>query len=430
MDASIFGVIGLFFLVFLRVPIAFAMAIVGFLGFGFTVNFSAASAMVTSLAYETGLSVGLSVLPLFVLMGSFVFHAGLSRDLYAASNAFVGHHRGGLAMATVVACGGFSAVCGSSLATAATMAKVAFPAMRSYGYSDGLAGGSIAAGGTLGILIPPSIVMVIYGLLTDQSIGQLFMAGIVPGILGIMLYVFAIAMVVRVDPKAGPRGARTSWKNRIRTLKSVWGVLALFLIVMGGIYGGVFTPTEAGAIGAVGALVFAIAKNGFDVRWLFRTTVETARMTAMLFAVLIGALIFANFINLTNLPRTLLTVANYFSETPILVILFIILVYLIFGCVLESISMITLTVPIFYPLVSQLGFDLIWFGIIVVVVTEISFLTPPIGLNIFVLRSVLADVPTGTLFRGVLPFFVADIVRLGILIAFPIISLFLPSLMR
>jgi tripartite ATP-independent transporter DctM subunit len=428
--AALAGFAAMLALVFLRVPIAFAMGAVGFVGFALVVSFDAAAAMVATLTYETGLSVGLSVLPLFVLMGAFVSHAGLSQELYAASNAFIGHRRGGLAMATILACGGFSAVCGSSLATAATMAKVAFRPMRAFGYSERLAGGSIAAGGTLGILIPPSVIMVIYGLLTDQSIGKLFIAGILPGIVAIAFYLAAIAVIVRIDPAAGPRGPRAGWPARFAALRHVWGILILFMVVMGGIYGGVFTPTEAGSIGAVGALVFALLRRGFDLRWLYRSALETARTTAMLFAVLIGALIFANFINLTTLPQALLTWAELFREAPIVVILLIIGVYLVLGCLLESISMITLTVPIFFPLVAQLGYDLIWFGIIVVVVTEISFLTPPIGLNVFVLRNILTEVSTETLFRGVTPFFIADIFRLGVLVAFPAITLVLPQLMR
>jgi tripartite ATP-independent transporter DctM subunit len=429
MTLALVGFVTMVLMVLLRVPIAFAMAVVGYVGFGVAVDFEAAAAMVTTLTYETGLSIGLSVLPLFVLMGNFVTHAGLSRELYAASNAFIGHRRGGLAMATIVACGGFSAVCGSSLATAATMAKVSFPSMRAYGYADSLAGGAIAAGGTLGILIPPSVIMVIYGLLTDQSIGKLFMAGIVPGLLAILCYVGVIAAIVRFHPKAGPPAPRASWPERLASLKGVWGIVTLFLIVMGGIYGGVFTPTEAGAIGAVGALLFAFARRGRDLSWLMSTTLETVRITAMLFGVLIGALIFANFINVTALPQAMLAVAQRFESAPIVVIVMILLVYLLLGCLLESISMITLTVPLFFPLVAQLGYDLIWFGILVVVAAEISFLTPPIGLNIFVLRSVLPDVSTGTLFRGVAPFFIIDIARLAVLVAIPQITLFLPGLM-
>lgn len=417
-------------LTFLRLPIAFSMALVGFLGFAYVVNFNAALSMVGSVAFETGMSYTLSIVPLFILMGNLVTRAGLSAELYRVSYAFLGHRRGGLAMATILACGGFGAVCGSSLATAATMAKVAMPSMRKYGYSDALAAGSIAAGGTLGILIPPSVVMVIYGILTETNIGKLFIAGILPGLVAIACYLSAVAVTVRIDAKAGPRGERISWHERLVALGDVWGVLILFLVVIGGIYGGIFTPTEAAGIGAGGGLVFLLARQGFDWRMLRTILVESAVTTGMIFTILIGALIFANFINMTGMPTELTAYAEQFRETPLLVILAILVIYVALGCVLESMSMILLTVPMFYPLVAHLGYDLVWFGIIVVVVTEISMITPPVGLNVFVLRSVLPDVPTQTVFRGVMPFIVADIVRLGILVAFPAITLYLTQFVK
>ena len=417
-------------LTFLRLPIAFSMALVGFLGFAYVVNFNAALSMVGSVAFETGMSYTLSIVPLFILMGNLVTRAGLSAELYRVSYAFLGHRRGGLAMATILACGGFGAVCGSSLATAATMSKVAMPSMRKYGYSDALAAGSIAAGGTLGILIPPSVVMVIYGILTETNIGKLFIAGILPGLVAIACYLAAVAVTVRIDAKAGPRGERVSWHERLVALGDVGGVLILFLVVIGGISGGIVTPTEAAGIGAGGGLVFLLARQGFDWRMLRTILVESAVTTGMIFTILIGALIFANFINMTGMPTELTAYAEQFRETPLLVILAILVIYVALGCVLESMSMILLTVPMFYPLVAHLGYDLVWFGIIVVVVTEISMITPPVGLNVFVLRSVLPDVPTQTVFRGVMPFIVADIVRLGILVAFPAITLYLTQFVK
>jgi tripartite ATP-independent transporter DctM subunit len=417
-------------LTFLRLPIAFSMALVGFLGFTYVVSFNAALSMVGSVAFETGMSYTLSIVPLFILMGNLVTRAGLSAELYRVSYAFLGHRRGGLAMATILACGGFGAICGSSLATAATMAKVAMPSMRKYGYSDALAAGSIAAGGTLGILIPPSVVLVIYGILTEQNIGKLFIAGILPGIVAITCYMAAVAVTVRLDKNAGPRGERVSWHERLVALGDVWGVLILFLVVIGGIYGGIFTPTEAAGIGAGGGLVFLLLRKGFDWRELRTILMESAITTGMIFTILIGALIFANFINMTGMPQELTQYAERFRETPILVIVALLAIYVALGCVLESMSMILLTVPMFYPLVAHLGYDLIWFGIIVVVVTEISMITPPVGLNVFVLRSVLPDVPTQTVFRGVMPFIAADIVRLGILVAFPAISLYLTQFVK
>ncbi|MBL8503465.1 MAG: TRAP transporter large permease [Rhodocyclaceae bacterium] len=417
-------------LTFLRLPIAFSMAIVGFLGYTYMVNATAALSMVGSVAFETGMSYTLSIVPLFILMGNLVTKAGLSSELYRVSYAFLGHRRGGLAMATILACGGFGAVCGSSLATAATMSKVAMPSMRKYGYSDALAAGSIAAGGTLGILIPPSVVMVIYGILTETNIGKLFIAGILPGLVAIACYLAAVAVTVRMDAKAGPRGERVTWHERLVAIGDVWGVLILFLIVIGGIYGGIFTPTEAAGIGAGGGLAFLLLRKGWNWRELRTILIESAITTGMIFTILIGALIFANFINMTGMPQELTQYAERFRETPILVIIAILAIYVALGCVLESMSMILLTVPMFYPLVAHLGYDLIWFGIIVVVVTEISMITPPVGLNVFVLRSVLPDVPTQTVFRGVMPFIVADIFRLGILVAFPAITLYLTQFVK
>lgn len=430
MTESLIAFAAMLVLAFARLPIAFAMGLVGFAGIAWKIGMSASLAMLGSVAYETGLSYALSIVPMFVLMGNLVTRAGLSEELYNASNAFLGHRRGGLAMATIVACGGFSAICGSSIATAATMAKVAVPPMRRFGYSDALASGSVAAGGTLGILIPPSVVMVIYGILTQQNIGKLFMAGILPGILAIACYLAAVMVTVRLDAKAGPPGPRTPWQARLMALRGVWGVLALFMLVLGGIYGGVFTPTEAAGIGCAGAFVFAIARRGWSGAWLMEVLVESAATTGMVFAILIGALVFANFVNLTTLPAELIEVASSFSGTPILVIIAICLAYVVLGCVLESMSMILLTVPIFYPVVQHLGFDLVWFGIIVVVVTEISLITPPVGLNVFVLRSVLPDIPTSAVFKGVMPFIAADVIRLSLLVAFPAITLVLTQFVR
>ena len=437
MQESLIGFAVLLALILVRVPIAFAMGLVGMAGFGLMVSWSAALAMISTVTYETGLAYGLSVVPLFILMGNFVTRAGLSDELYGAANAFLGHRRGGLAMATVVACGGFGAVCGSSLATAATMARVAMPSMRRFGYSDSLAAGSIAAGGTLGILIPPSVILVIYGIMTESDIGKLFMAGILPGVLGVILYMAAVQVTIWRKPESGPPGDRVPWGERLRALRGVWGVLMLFVLVMGGIYGGIFTPTEAAGIGASGAFIFALARGRLTFKVLYEILLQSVKTTAMIFSVLIGALMFSNFINIADLPGALTEWVHAAELSPYMVMLFIILVYVILGCVLESLSMILLTVPVFYPLILELNFGhsippemvLIWFGIIVVVVTEISLITPPVGLNVFVLRGVITDVSTGTIFKGVTPFWLADIVRLLILLFLPAVSLFLPGLM-
>ncbi len=430
MNEALIAFAAMLLLAFARVPIAFAMGLVGFAGFAFKTSVPAALAMTGAVTYETGLSYALSIVPLFVLMGNLVTRAGLSEELYRASHAFLGHRRGGLAMATIVACGGFSAISGSSVATAATMAKVAVPPMQRFGYSDALASGSVAAGGTLGILIPPSVVMVIYGILTQQNIGKLFIAGILPGLLAIGCYIAAIVVTVHLNPAAGPPGQRLPMLERLRTLKGVWGVLLLFGVVLGGIYGGVFTPTEAAGIGAGGAFLFAFWRCGWDRPMLREVLVESAATTGMMFTILIGALVFANFVNLTTMPGELIALTDRFTATPLLVIFAICFIYVLLGCVLESMSMILLTVPMFFPVVQHLGFDLIWFGIIVVVVTEISLITPPVGLNVFVLRSVLPDIPTATVFRGVMPFVAADVVRLGLLVLFPVISLYLTQFVR
>lgn len=427
MTEALIGFAAMLLLIFLRVPVAFSMALVGFIGVGVMRNWPSAYAMTGAVVRESGFQYLLSVLPLFILMGNFITQAKLSKELYAAAYAFLGHRKGGLAMSTVVACGGFGAVCGSSLATAATMSKVAYPQMRRLGYSRALASGSIAAGGTLGILIPPSIVMVVYAILTEQSIGKMFAAGVLPGLLAVGLYLLAVRWTIWRDPNAGPPGERMSWKERLSALRDVWGVLVLFIIVMGGIYGGVFSSTEAAGIGACGAFLFALLRGRLTWQTLSNVLVESARTTGMLFMVLIGALLFSSFINFTSMPSDLQDWVQQFDMSPIVVILLICAIYIVLGSVLESMSMVLLTVPIFYPLVQHLGFDLIWFGIIVVVVTEISFITPPVGMNVMVLKSLLPDVKMSTLYRGVLPFVVADVFRLAVLLAFPVISLLLPK---
>ena len=429
MEASIIGFAFLLFLILSKVPIPMAMAVVGFIGFGEAINYHASLSMVAQVASEEGMNYGLSVVPLFILMGNFVTQSGLSHELYKSSYAFLGHKKGGLAMATIVACGGFSAVCGSSLATAATMSKVAMPSMRKFGYADSLATGSIAAGGTLGILIPPSVILVIYGLMTETDIGQLFAAGILPGLLGIFCYLCAVAAATKINPKIGPRGEKIPWPDRFRSLKGVWGVLLLFFIVMGGIYAGIFTPTEAAGIGATGAFFFTLFRKKLTLEILKKVLVDSASTTAMIFFLLIGSMIFANFVNVVGMPDALAEFVLGWDVSPFVVVLILMLVYVLLGCILESMSMIVLTVPVFYPMIQALGFDLIWFGIVVVVVTEISLITPPVGLNVFVLKAVLPDVKVSTIFKGVTPFWIADIIRLTLIVLFPAISLFLAHMM-
>lgn len=429
------GFVAVLVLVFLRMPIAIAMGLVGIIGYSELTNMKAAVSMAGRLVIDTSQDYGLSVVPLFILMGLFVNKGGLSRELYQASYVFLGHLRGGLAMATIVACAGFSAICGSSLATAATMSKVAMPQMRKYGYSDALSSASIAAGGTLGILIPPSVILVIYGLLTETSIGKLFIAGIIPGLLGVLFYLIAVRFTVARDPNAGPAGERTDWAGRLAALKGIWAVLLLFFIVIGGLYGALnvwplnltFSPTEAAGMGAAGAFLIALSRGALNFAAIREVLVETAHTTATLFIVLIGAWIFSNFINLAGLPEGLLAFVSSLGLGPMSVMLMIVMVYIVLGCVFESLSMLLLTVPIFFPLVTSLGFDPVWFGIIVVVVTEISLITPPVGLNVFVLKGVVGDISTGTIFRGVTPFWIVDIFRLILLLLVPWLVLVLPN---
>jgi C4-dicarboxylate transporter DctM subunit len=432
MTEALLGLGLMLLLALLRVPIALAMGLIGFLGVAYLRdwNFAPAMAMVETKVYETGRNYTLSVVPLFILMGNLVTRAGMSQELFRAAYTCIGHLRGGLAMATVVACAGFGAICGSSIATAATMAKVAYPAMKELGYSDRLSTGAIAGGGTLGILIPPSTLMVIYGVLTETNIGKLFAAGVLPGIVATLLLCLAVQWTVLVDPASGPRGQRSSWAERWRALQGVRAVVMLFLLVMGGIYGGLFTATEGAGMGAFGALMFALARRTLSWRTLIDALVESARTTAMLFAILTGALMFAEFVNYTTMPGDLKNLVTSLDLSPIMVVASICAIYVILGTAMEELSMILLTVPIFFPLIVHLGFDPIWFGILIVVVVEIGLISPPVGMNLFVINALLPQVPTRVLFRGVLPFMVADIVRLAILIAFPTISLWLPRLMR
>ena len=429
------GLIGLTLMMaiaFLRVPISFAMAVVGICGYAYMRdwNWTVAFAMTQTKLYETGRNYTLSVVPLFILMGNFVTRAGMSQELFRAAYAFIGHLRGGLAMATIWASAGFGGICGSSIATTATFAKVAYPSMKRFGYSDRLAAGVVAGGGTLGIMIPPSTIMVIYGVFTETNIAKLFAAGILPGILGAILLCGAVQYMTWRDPASGPPGERSSWTERLLALKDVWAVAVLFLFVMGGIYGGLFTATEGAGMGAFGALLFALWRRALSWQTLYVALLESARTTAMLFMILIGALMFAEFINITTMPADMKAFVTRFEVNPIVVVLAIAAIYVVLGTAMEELSMVLLTMPVFFPVIVHLGFDPIWFGIIIVCVVEIGLISPPVGMNMFVLKTLLPEVSTGTVFSGVLPFMWADVVRLAILIAVPWLSLWLPSLMR
>jgi len=432
MTEGLVGLVAMLLIAFVRVPIALAMAVVGVVGYAYMRdwNWTVAFAIVQTKLYETGRNYTLSVVPLFILMGNFVTRAGMSQELFRAAYAFIGHLRGGLAMATIWASAGFGGICGSSIATAATMAKVAYPSMRRFGYSDRLAAGAIASGGTLGIMIPPSTIMVLYGVFTETNIGKLFAAGVLPGIAGATLLCAAVVWVTWRDPRSGPPGERSRWRERWLALKEVWAVAALFLFVMGGIYGGLFTATEGAGMGAFGALVFALWRRALTWRTLYAALLESARTTAMLFTILIGALIFAEFINITTMPADLKALVSRFELHPVLVVAAICAIYVLLGTAMEELSMVLLTIPVFFPIVVHLGFDPVWFGVLIVTIVEIGLISPPVGMNLFVVRTLLPGVSTGTLFRGVLPFMVADVIRLVLLIAVPALALWLPSLMR
>lgn len=429
----------LLFLIFMRIPLFVAMAGVGTIGFAylmkapdaslFDMSWRAPMSMLTTRFLSTAQEYGLSVIPLFIYMGNIITRAGMSQELYNASYAFLGHRKGGLAMATVVACGGFASICGSSLATVATMSKVSMPPMKQRGYSDKLAAASIVAGGTLGILIPPSVILIIYGILTESSIRELFAAGFLPGLLGVILYLVAVKYVVYRNPADGPAGSRSTWQQRLTELRKIVSVLALFIVVLGGIYAGVFTPTEAAGIGAGWATIITIMRRKFNFKILREVLLETITTTGILFAVISAAMAMNSFVTRAGLPDELLQIVQSMDIAPLWILLIIMGIYLILGMFFDGLSMVLLTIPVFYPIVSGLGIDLIWFGILVVVVTEISLITPPIGMNIFVLSSMLPAVKTADIFKGVTPFWTADIIRLGLLIFIPTISMILPTLL-
>src|SRR4249920_799042 len=374
-------------------------------------------------------SLNFAIVPLFLLMGSFATTSGMSRELFRAGNAFLGHLRGGLGIATIAACGGFAAICGSSVATAATFSRVAYPEMRRFGYPQSFATGVIAAGGTLGIMIPPSTVFAVYGLMTEQDIGKLFIAGIVPGILAVIMYMVTISLIGWVRPDYLPAGPRSSWKERLEGLRDVWATLLLFAFVIGGIYGGIFTATEAAGAGAGGAFIIGVLRGRLSGKDIFRSLLETTRTTAAVFTVLIGAILFGYFLTVTQTPQKVTEFLTGLGLGRYGVLTLIMIMYLVLGCLMDALAMIILTVPIIFPIIKELGFDPIWFGVIIVMTVELGLIHPPVGMNIFVIKSVIEDVKISTIFYGVLPFIITDILRLIILIAFPIIALYLPSKM-
>lgn len=412
------------------VPLAFSMIVVGVVGLALERGFNPAMVALSQQAIDWSTNYGLTVLPMFILMGAFVHHARLADDLYAAANAWLGHRRGGLAMATISASAGLSAVSGTSLATTAIMSKVSIPAMRRYGYSDSLAAGACAAGGALGILIPPSVPMAIYGIITETDIGKLFIAGILPGILLTLGYVAAVSLVAWRDPKGAPRAERASWESRWRLLAGTWGIVALVLLVLGGMYLGVFTPTEAAGIGAAGAMLFALARGRLSRAAFWLALLEAGKTTGNVFMVGIGALVFAKFLTLAGMTSAMVSWVQGLDVSPLGVVWAICLIYIVLGCVFESLGMLLLTVPVFFPVVSALGIDPIWFGIVVILVVEIGLITPPVGINVFVVKGLFRDINLWTIYRGIAPFLLANLAVLGAIMYFPQIATFLPALMR
>jgi len=423
------GLVILFILLFAGIPISFALIIVGVLGVTAIIGFDPAMAMLGQVFFDTARSYTLSVVPLFLLMGNFIVQSGVADEIYDAAYAWLRHRKGGLAMATIAACGGFSSVCGSSLATAATMGRIALPAMRRHGYSDSLATGSIAAGGTLGIIIPPSVILVIYGILTQQDIGKLFLAGLIPGLLGVIGYMIAVRLSLWMRPEQLVSEPRLPLRDRIAALKGVFPALVLFAFVLGGIYLGVFTATEAAGMGAAGAIVLTTLRRKLTLRATLTTLFDTGKTTAAMFFILMGALYFMNYVNLSGLSTDMRGFILGLQLPPLGVIVLIGVMLLILGALLESLSMVMLVVPVLFPIVTQLGFDAIWFGIFIVVAAELSYITPPMGMNVFVLRVVARDVPVGQIFAGVTPFVVMDLVRLTLLVLAPWLALVIPNSM-
>jgi tripartite ATP-independent transporter DctM subunit len=424
---TIIGFVVLFALMLLRVPVGMAMGLVGVAGFAYLVGGAPALKNVGHTTARTVTDYNFAVIPLFLLMGSFATTSGMSRELFRAANAFLGHLRGGLGIATIAACGGFAAICGSSVATAATFSRVAYPEMRRYGYPQSFATGVIAAGGTLGIMIPPSTVFAVYGLITEQDVGKLFIAGVLPGILAISMYMMTVTLIGVVRPGYLPAGPRTTFKERLAALRDVWATLLLFAFVIGGLYGGLFTATEAAGAGAGGAFLIGIARGRLSRADILRSLLETTRTTAAVFTVLIGALLFGYFLTVTQTPQKVTEFMTALGIGRYGVLALMMLMYLVLGCLMDSLAMIILTVPIVFPVIKELGFDPIWFGVIIVMTVELGLIHPPVGMNIFVIKSVVEDVKMSTMFYGVLPFIVTDILRLIILIAFPMIALWLPS---
>jgi tripartite ATP-independent transporter DctM subunit len=432
MSSTTIGVVGmgaLLLLLALRMPIGIALILVGGVGFAVLVDLPAALALLGSEPFTVASFYPLSVIPFFILMGNLATVSGMGQDLYAAVYAWVGHKRGGLATATIAACAGFAALSGSSVASALAMGQVAMPEMRRYKYDPRLATGCIAAGGTLGILIPPSTGFAVYGILTEQSIGRLFLAGVFPGLLLTALFIITITLLTRWRPHYGPPGPATPMRQRLRALWRATPMVGIVLITIGGIYLGAFTATEAAAVGAFLALVLAIARRRLTRTAMAGAMLNTVQTTALVFLILIGANMFTPFMGVSQIPGELATLLKELALPRLGVLAIIIFVYVILGMFLEGFAMMVLTLPIVFPVIIALGYDPIWFGVIMVVVLEMGLISPPVGVNVFVVKGIARDVPMGQIFVGIIPFWIAMVICTAILIAFPQIALYLPNTM-
>jgi C4-dicarboxylate transporter DctM subunit len=410
---AVLGFVALFALMVLRMPIGLSMGAVGVAGFAYLNGWEPALRLLAQSPIRTATDAGFAVIPLFLLMGTIASASGMSSELFQTANSFLGHRKGGLGMATIAACAGFAAISGSSVATAATFSAVAYPEMRRFNYPQSFATGVIAAGGTLGAILPPSLVLAVYSLITQQDVGRLYIAGIVPGLLAVIMYIATITVIGRVRPDFLPRGPRIGWAGRLRAVRGVWAITLLFLFVIGGMYGGVFTPTEAAAMGAGGVFMDCLLR--------------ALRTSAAIFTILIGALLFGYFLTITQTPQHVTEFLTGLGLARYEVLLLIMLMYLVLGCVMDAMAMVILTIPIIFPVITALGFDPIWFGVIIVMTVELGLIHPPVGMNVFVIKSVVKDVRIGTIFVGVIPFVITDIIRLAILIAFPDLSTYLPN---
>jgi len=432
MDHSTLAVvafIALFVIMALRVPIGLAMGIVGVAGFSFVAGTNAGLNLLVNAPVRTMTAYTLSVLPMFILMGVFASVGGMSRELFQASNAWFGHVRGGLATATVLASGGFAAINGSSIACAATMTRVALPEMERAGYKPGLSAGIIAAGGTLGVIIPPSVFLLLYGIITEQNVAKLFIAGIVPGLLAIAFYVGTIQILARRSPGAMPAGPRVSLPERLSSLRGIWAILLLFLIIIVGMYGGFVTVTEAAAVGAVGAFLIGVARRQLGARAVLQSLVETLRITSSIFTIAIGATLFGYFLAVTRVTQNLTQFLVELPVSPYMVLALVLLVFIILGALMDELAVLLLTVPIVHPAMVALGFDPIWFTLVLVTTITVGMIAPPVGMNVFVINSIARHISLTDIYRGVLPFVAADLVRIVLLCAFPALILFLPGLM-